>query len=74
MAAKKKTVGRTASEGQTLLLAPDHITAASVNGEQYPVVDGYIEVPKAHAHELLSVGFSLPTEPEPELAPEPDGK
>ena len=55
--AKKKGDGRTAREGHVLLLAPDHITAASTGGISYPVTDGVIEVPEDQAHELLEQGF-----------------
>lgn len=59
--AKKKFDGRSASEGQTLLLAPDTITAASVGGTEYSVEnDGSIEIPTEHVPELLVHGFRLP--------------
>jgi hypothetical protein len=50
--AKDKSMPKVA-EGNVLLLAPDGATGATVEGVEYTVVDGFLEVGQFHAAALV---------------------
>ncbi len=56
--AKIKSDPRKIADGNVLLLAPDGATSCTVDGVEYLVADGLLEVDQAHAPILIeSHGF-----------------
>ena len=59
MAPKKEKTDRVASKGYTLLAAPDGVTGAGVEGEEYQADDqGVVEVKSEHVAALVERGFT----------------
>jgi hypothetical protein len=55
----KEKTDRVASKGYTLLAAPENVTGAGVEGEEYQADDqGVLEVKSEHVASLIERGFT----------------